>query len=66
MAAASKRGNSTFFAADKTPGPHIVDPTLAMPGIREVVRWSWTTRGGRQFDLLALWEPPQCSSLYDF
>ncbi len=33
--------------------------------IEEVVRWSNTTRGGRQFDLLAgVDEPTACSSAY--
>jgi 3'-phosphoadenosine 5'-phosphosulfate sulfotransferase (PAPS reductase)/FAD synthetase len=33
--------------------------------IHAVVEWSWTTRGGRQFDLLADADPvPACSSVY--
>lgn len=61
----SKRGVSTFFAADKTPGAHTKDHSLPMPGIRRVAEWSKTTRGGTQFDLLVQ-EPDleMCSSIY--
>jgi 3'-phosphoadenosine 5'-phosphosulfate sulfotransferase (PAPS reductase)/FAD synthetase len=60
----SKRGLSTFFAANKTPGEHTRDFSLPMPNIHDVVGWSRTGRGGRQFDLAFLLDPPQCSSLY--
>jgi len=60
----SKRGLSTFFAANKTPGGHTRDFGLPMPNIHDVVGWSRTGRGGRQFDLASLLDPPQCSSLY--
>lgn len=63
----SKRGQSTFFSADKTPGPHTQDPSLPMPGIRVVVEWSKTKRGGRELDPEAVAEeegPPVCSSVY--
>lgn len=55
VSAASKRGVSTFFSADKTPGDHTSDFELPMPRIHEVVLWSRTSRGGRQlqFDLTA-------------
>lgn len=56
VAQASKRGNATFFCA-------ITDPTASADddlsrahethGIVRMVEWSRTTRGGRQFDLLA-------------
>ena len=59
---ASKRQQSTFFAADKTPGAHRSERN--MPDIREVVEWSRTGRGGKQFDLFSHGELPQCSSLY--
>lgn len=60
-----KRGGSTFFSVDKTPGDHMADHSLPMPGIREVVEWSKTGRGGRQYDAFAfLIDQPQCSSLY--
>lgn len=62
---ASKRGLSSFFAADKTPGPHQTDFRLPMPNIRDVVEWSKTSRGGRQYDALnLLTEPAACSSIY--
>ena len=62
--AASKRGAATFFAADKVPGPHQKDPVLPVPAMDDVIRWSMTARGGRQFDLFAQAEPPSCSSPY--
>lgn len=65
VAAASKRGLSTFFAADKTPGPHQTDASLPVPRIWQVVEWSKTARGGKQMSLLAeLDEPTACSSAY--
>ena len=60
----SKRQQSTFFAADKTPGAHTGDRNMTMPDIREVVEWSRTSRGGKQFDLFSHGEVSQCSSLY--
>ena len=62
--AASKRGAATFFAVDKIPGPHQKDHSLPVPAMADVVRWSMTARGGRQFDLFAQEEPPSCSSPY--
>jgi len=32
--------------------------------IKSAVRWSMTTRGGKQFDMMALLEPKECSSAY--
>jgi 3'-phosphoadenosine 5'-phosphosulfate sulfotransferase (PAPS reductase)/FAD synthetase len=65
VAAGSRRGLATFFAADKTPGPHQIDRTLPMPRVWQVVEWSKTTRGGKQLSLLAeLDEPTACSSAY--
>lgn len=47
----SRQGRATFFQQGTTGS--------AVPvGIDEVVRWSMTRRGGRQFDMLALAEPP--------
>ncbi len=60
----AKRQQSTFFAADKTPGAHQTNRNMPMPDIRQVVEWSGTSRGGRQFDLFIMAEPPKCSSLY--
>jgi 3'-phosphoadenosine 5'-phosphosulfate sulfotransferase (PAPS reductase)/FAD synthetase len=65
---ASKRGKTTFFAADMTPdGADIgrrarkrgglTPAESAMqkwPDVREVFRWAKTGRGGRQFDMLDL------------
>lgn len=64
----SKRCTSTFFAAD-------VDPLKATKnnheisckshGIHNVMEWAKTTRGGRQYDLIATSEEPgMCSSAY--
>lgn len=61
---ASKRGLSSFFAHDKVPGDHQGRRNIPMPHIAEVVEWSKTSRGGRQYDLERLIDPPQCSSLY--
>lgn len=47
----SRLGQATFFYQDTT-GSNV--PV----GIDEVVRWSMTRRGGHQFDMLALVEPP--------
>ncbi|AJX31894.1 phosphoadenosine phosphosulfate reductase family protein [Burkholderia oklahomensis] len=57
---ASKRGNSTFF-----PAPGETDTARERGNIWQVVEWSKTTRGGRQYDLLADAEPATaCSSAY--
>jgi 3'-phosphoadenosine 5'-phosphosulfate sulfotransferase (PAPS reductase)/FAD synthetase len=48
----SKRGVSSFFSHDKTPGAHVADASLPTPNVRSVVDWSRTSRGGRQYDLL--------------
>lgn len=62
---ASKRGVSSFFAHDKTPGDHQGRIDIPMPGIHQVMEWAKTSRGGRQYDIFqALIDPPQCSSLY--
>jgi len=65
VGATSKRGASTFFAADKTPGPHQSDMTLPMPGIRTVAQWAETSRGGSQY-VLGIDDAPleMCSSIY--
>ncbi|WP_277972428.1 phosphoadenosine phosphosulfate reductase family protein [Pantoea agglomerans] len=68
VAACSRRGNSTFF-------PSTQDPvkserrndfvTLQTHGIETYRDWALTTRGGRQFDLLAeSSEPGACLSHY--
>jgi 3'-phosphoadenosine 5'-phosphosulfate sulfotransferase (PAPS reductase)/FAD synthetase len=66
VANASKRGNATFFCVIK-------DPTVSADedfsrahethGIHRIVEWSNTTRGGRQFDLLAS-DSGECKSAY--
>lgn len=51
---ASKQGSATFFTSDER--GH---------GIRDVVEWSKTSYGGKQYDLLKLMEDvPMCSSQY--
>lgn len=66
VSSVSKRGLSTLFAYDKTANPKDYDPTNPNAiGIDVVVNWSKTTRGGRQYDLLAVPpEPEICSSIY--
>lgn len=62
---ASKRGLATFFAA-------VTDPTVASDdlitheshGIDRIVEWSMTSRGGRQFDMMAHLDIGGCSSNY--
>lgn len=67
---AAKRGASSFFSQDKTPGDHVGNNDMAAPDIHEVVEWSKTTRGGRNYDLIAVadhsddGEAPACSSIY--
>lgn len=62
--AASKRGQTTFFSVDKTPGDHTADHSLPIPGVYEAAEWARTSRGGRQFDLLDALPAPSCSSVY--
>lgn len=60
VAMASKRGLATFFAA-----PRMSNREAAKQTVGVVVQWSRTTRGGKQFDLLAdLQEPTACASAY--
>jgi len=57
---ASKRGVSTFFAADKTPG---TDDTRS--SALRVKEWALTERGGRQLSLIAEMDDVEaCSSMY--
>lgn len=51
-----ERVGKTFF-------PPVV-PGKKINWIDDVVRWSKTVHGGRQFDLLAVIEPPSCDSNY--
>ena len=56
----SKHSSATFFASR---GDN--DSALERGGIWQVVQWSKTTRGGKQFDLLTqLDESTSCSSAY--
>lgn len=60
----SKRGSSTFFdvrpLTDDVYGVH-----YSTHGVHAATEWSRTERGGKQFDLLADYEPiPSCSSHY--
>lgn len=60
--AASKRGRTTYF-----PAPEDGRADITGRNIREVVRWSTTARGGRQFGLFRTTEQPageQCKSSY--
>lgn len=61
----SKRGLSSFFASDKTPGEHVGQRDIPMPNIHAVVEWSKTSRGGSQYVLPISEEPLEmCSSIY--
>lgn len=63
----SKRGLSSFFAADKTPEGRadieVMNGVFHAPLIRDVVEWSKTSRGGKQYNLLPE-EQGMCSSIY--
>lgn len=62
---ASKRGHSTFFHKVDESGKAIDSAIFARNNVQQTVEWSRTTRGGRQFDLLAAAvEPTACSSAY--
>lgn len=54
--AVSKRNLSTFFAYDKTPG--------SKSDINQVVEWSKTEHGGKQYSLPFAVDIKQCSSIY--
>ncbi|EAY5639864.1 hypothetical protein NL87_23440, partial [Salmonella enterica] len=68
VAAVSRRGNSTFFPS--TNDPHkserrIECISVETHGIESYRDWAMTTRGGRQFDLLAdINSNAACSSIY--
>lgn len=65
VADVSKRGQATFFAADTAPMPDGHDPEKdGYFGIKKIVEWSKTSRGGRQYDIMAMVEPPLCASKY--
>lgn len=62
---ASKRGHSTFFHKIDESGRAIDSAIFARNNIWKTVEWSRTSRGGRQFDMLAdLIEPTACASAY--
>lgn len=56
VSAVSKRGVATMFAADTDPlvgaGATVEEVRDSGHGIRSVVEWSRTARGGRQYDLM--------------
>lgn len=62
---ASKRGYSTFFHKVDDQGGQRDSAIYTRNEVWQVVEWAQTTRGGRQFSLLAdLDEPTACSSSY--
>ncbi|EOG5604241.1 phosphoadenosine phosphosulfate reductase family protein [Providencia stuartii] len=68
VAACSRRGNSTFFTATQDPVKkerRIEYITVESHGIETYRNWALTSRGGRQFDLLAEENASHaCSSVY--
>jgi 3'-phosphoadenosine 5'-phosphosulfate sulfotransferase (PAPS reductase)/FAD synthetase len=64
----SKTGTATFFAMDKTgggSGQSAMDATIEKKGIRAVVEWAKTGRGGRTLDMFRSQnDGPLCSSIY--
>lgn len=62
---ANKQGATTFFTATNDPTVAASDDIAAHThGITRMVEWSKTTRGGRQFDLIASTANLGCSSSY--
>lgn len=62
---ASKRGFSTFFNKELHEENYSDRRVHKANEVPEVIRWAKTTRGGRQYDLLAdLAEPTACASAY--
>jgi 3'-phosphoadenosine 5'-phosphosulfate sulfotransferase (PAPS reductase)/FAD synthetase len=62
---AAKRGHSTFFHKVDEKGASIDAAIFARNNIRQTIEWARTSRGGRQFDLMAdLIEPKACASMY--
>lgn len=68
VAAASKRGNSTFFASSTDPHRVELDSqrvTVDSHGFATYRDWALSSRGGRNFDLLAAaTDKAACSSVY--
>ncbi len=63
----SKRSMSTMFEADTIPGNSRKNEevTHETHGIKAVIEWARTSRGGRQFDLFrGIGQVKACSSLY--
>ncbi len=61
---ASKRGYASFFTMRKEDEDETADEIFERANIDEKIRWSRTSRGGRQFDLLRMAPAPECSSSY--
>lgn len=60
VGAVSKRSNATFF-----PSPGDNEDAYERGNIRQQIEWSKTLRGGKKYDLFALFEEPEaCSSSY--
>lgn len=60
----SKRGASTLFHIGADRDIETPAEIFARANIDEFVRWSKTSRGGKQFDLERALPPPACSSVY--
>lgn len=61
----AKRGHSTFFHKTDEKGLAIDSAIFARNNVYQVIEWAKTTRGGKQYDLLAdLIEPSACASSY--
>lgn len=62
---ASKRNGATFFAGANDGGNLSVPEAVAKSNIRQIVEWSKTSRGGKQYDMLiTIDEPAACASSY--
>ena len=63
--AASRRGGATFFVAANQGENLTVEQAVSIANIDAVVKWSQTSRGGKQFDLFRMNDDaPTCSSIY--
>jgi len=62
---AAKRGHSTFFHKTDAKSKSTDAAIFARHNVWQAVQWARTSRGGRQFDMLAdLIEPTACASAY--
>jgi 3'-phosphoadenosine 5'-phosphosulfate sulfotransferase (PAPS reductase)/FAD synthetase len=67
VARASRRQATTFFHKGPVEAPGDMTPTaiMAAGNIKQMIEWSQTLRGGKKYDIFAIFEEPAaCSSAY--